>query len=248
MKTKKLDFRPFLTIRVIISTFFVFLGAIVLFRLGLWQISRYFERQAFNNQYTSQQAAPILDLNGVELTDLKKFEYRRVTVRGQYDHLHAIVRVNQYHQGVLGFALMTPLILEDGSAVFIDRGWIPADPKTNMPNWELYTTAGLVEVQGILRNPVELVNSSENYDPRIWIDFYPVDLQKHIPYQIATAFIQPNPDGTQNPPIATTLEVEITDGPHLSYAFQWFSFGIILLMGYPFVLRKSGLLNQKKEI
>jgi len=247
MKTKKHDFRPFLTIRVIFSTFFVFLGAIVLFRLGLWQISRYYERQAFNNQYTSQQAAPILDLNEVDWIDLEKFEYRRVTVRGRYDHLHAIVRVNQYYQGKLGYALMTPLVLEDGHAIFIDRGWIPANPTSNMPNWEDYTSVTEVEIQGILRNPVEINNSGESNDPRIWIDFYPLKLQEQIPYQIATVFIQPFPDGTENPPIATSMQVEIGDGPHLSYAFQWFSFGIILLMGYPFVLRKSGLLNHKKE-
>jgi cytochrome oxidase assembly protein ShyY1 len=32
---------------------------------------------------------------------------------------------------------------------------------------------------------------------------------------------------------------EVSEGSHLSYAWQWFSFTAILLLGYPLLLRRS---------
>lgn len=243
MKKHNLDFRPFLTIRVIISTFLVFIGAILLFRLGLWQISRYFDRQAFNRHYIMQQALPMMDLTTSTLNDLEKFEYRKVLVRGTYDHQYSIARANQYFEGNLGYGLMTPLVLEDGSAIFIDRGWIPVGINPNEPNWDEFTQELEVEIEGVLRNSVNTFGDGKNQDEKIWVDFYPGDLQKIIPYPIAHVFIQPNISDGNIPPIIVTIPVEITEGPHLSYAGQWFAFGLLLLIGYPFVLRKSGLLH-----
>jgi surfeit locus 1 family protein len=44
-------------------------------------------------------------------------------------------------------------------------------------------------------------------------------------------------------PIASTDAPDLSEGPHLGYAFQWFSFAAILAMGYPFFVKKqlSGL-------
>lgn len=241
----RLDFKPYLSIRVIVSTAFVLFGVIILFRLGLWQISRYYERQAFNNQYTSQQAAAVLDLNDHGLSKLEGLEYRKVTITGVYDHAHAIARVNQYREGILGFRLMTPLRLKDGSAIFIDRGWVPAVDGTDGVDWLAYETPGTIQIEGILREPVALDGTNDPTRVRLWLDFYPNALRGAIPYAIADQFIQPFPGDEQTPPFPELKAVEITDGPHLSYAFQWFTFGIMLLLGYPFVLRKS--LNKQRN-
>lgn len=241
----RLDFKPFITIRVIISTAIVFLGAIVLFRLGLWQISRYYERQAFNNQYLTQQNESILDLNKHGLTDLDGLEYRRITIRGIYDHEHAIARVNQYRDGLLGYGLMTPLRMVDGSAIYIDRGWVPAINGSDEPDWSEYEMDGTIEINGILRKAVDLNGKNDPNRPHLWLDFYPASLQMSLPYPIAEEFIQPIPNGEQTPPIPEIKSVQITEGPHLSYASQWFTFGIMLLLGYPFVLRKS--LNRQRK-
>jgi surfeit locus 1 family protein len=31
---------------------------------------------------------------------------------------------------------------------------------------------------------------------------------------------------------------ELSEGPHLGYAFQWFTFTVIALVGYPLILRR----------
>lgn len=235
----KKDPNPYFSKRVIFSTFLVLLGTIVLFRLGLWQISRYYERQAFNNQYLGQQAAPILDLGQANWSELENLEYRNVLVSGVYDNDSSIARVNQYHDGVLGYALMTPLILPDGRAIYIDRGWVPSMTDQRSPDWDRYDVNGEVSITGILRNAVEDHDPKANSDGKIWIDFYPADVQREIGYDIAKQFVQPIPSGESDPPVPSIMEVEITEGPHISYAFQWFSFGILLLFGYPFVLKKT---------
>lgn len=230
---------PYFSLKVIFSTFLVLLGTIVLFRLGLWQISRYYERQAFNNQYLGQQAAPILDLTTVNWLELQGLEYRNVLVTGVYDNANSIARVNQYHNGELGYALMTPLVLKDGRAIFIDRGWVPSLPDQRAPDWERYFVESEITIRGILREPVSLSDPSGNGDGKIVIDFYPADIQRWLDREIADQFVQPIPAGEIEPPLPSILEVEITEGPHISYAFQWFSFGILLLFGYPFVLKKT---------
>ena len=49
-----------------------------------------------------------------------------VTVTGRYDPAHEILaRVRTLHDNV-GFEVITPLVLADGTAVLVDRGWIPA--------------------------------------------------------------------------------------------------------------------------
>ncbi len=61
-----------------------------------------------------------------------------------------------------------------------------------------------------------------------------------MPYPIYAVYIQPNIDpADETPPIPYQPEVELTEGPHIGYAFQWFTFATILFAGYPFFLRKQ---------
>ena len=65
-------------------------------------------------------------------------------------------------------------------------------------------------------------------------------LQQQLPYPILPAYVQLE---AQSPEQAGPLPVpvprpELDDGPHLSYAVQWFLFSAIALVGYPLVLRK----------
>ena len=39
---------------------------------------------------------------------------------------------------------------------------------------------------------------------------------------------------------AANVEIDLSDGPHLSYAIQWFAFATILLVGYAAYVRSRG--------
>ncbi|HEX2996359.1 MAG TPA: SURF1 family cytochrome oxidase biogenesis protein, partial [Anaerolineales bacterium] len=65
-------------------------------------------------------------------------------------------------------------------------------------------------------------------------------IASQMPYPILPVYIQPKPDPNDTqPPIPFQPEIELTEGPHMGYAIQWFSFAAILFIGYPFYLRKQ---------
>jgi surfeit locus 1 family protein len=43
-----------------------------------------------------------------------------------------------------------------------------------------------------------------------------------------------------------STQPDLSDGPHLSYAIQWFSFATIALVGYPIYVRR-GLVHQGEQ-
>jgi len=63
---------------------------------------------------------------------------------------------------------------------------------------------------------------------------------RQMPYPVLNIYIQPDTDADDNiPPIPYQPVIELTEGPHLGYALQWFTFATILFVGYPFFLRKQ---------
>ncbi len=79
--------------------------------------------------------------------------------------------------------------------------------------------------------------------PRARGDVDPVALRDSVPYRLlpfvvqqlppATASYRPLPPGLVRWPIP-----ELSDGPHLSYAIQWFSFAVIIIVGSLALARK----------
>jgi surfeit locus 1 family protein len=233
----------------ILTTLLVFLGAGVCVRLGIWQLDRLEQRRAFNAHYLSMLELPSLDLNADPISDLVSMEYRAVIVRGTYDFANQAALLNYYNEGVYGYHLLTPLLLSDGRAILVDRGWVPAEGSGTPEGWSRFDEAAQAEVQGVMRLGVAKTPFGGRADPTLApgqtrLDFWNfVNLERlaaQIPYPILPVYIQPNPDANDDdPPIPFQPEIELTEGPHFGYALQWFTFAAILLIGYPFYLRRQ---------
>ena len=65
-------------------------------------------------------------------------------------------------------------------------------------------------------------------------------LQQQVDYDLYPAYIRlSNQDPAQTGDLPLPLGPNDVDaGPHLGYAFQWFSFSLIAIVGYPLVLRR----------
>ena len=246
---RKMIFKKIFSRKWIFTTLLVLLGAGMCIRLGIWQLDRLEQRRAFNNQVTSMRALPALDLNADADSDLAVMEYRAVVVRGTYDFANQVALRNYYNEGVYGYHLLTPLLLSDGRAILVDRGWIPSEGNDSPSAWSRYQEAAPVQVEGVMRLGVEKIPLGANPDPTLapgqarlefW-NFVNIErLAAQIPYPILPVYIQPNPDANDSqPPIPYQPEIELTEGPHMGYALQWFAFAAILLAGYPFYLRKQ---------
>lgn len=233
--------------RWLLTTLLVFLGTALCIRLGIWQLDRLEQRRAFNAQVTSMRAMPLLDLNSEDAGAIATMEWRAVTVSGEYDFANQVAIRNQYYRDQYGYHLLTPL-LSSGTAVLVDRGWIPADGNSSPADWRKYDEPGVVTVTGQIRlgqgKPAfgGVADAPPADGSPLWVwnngDLERIALQ--MPYPIYAVYIQPNIDpADETPPIPYQPEVELTEGPHIGYAFQWFTFATILFAGYPFFLRKQ---------
>lgn len=75
------------------------------------------------------------------------FVYRRVVIRGRWDHDHSMLLGPRVRHGVHGYHVITPLVRSGASTVLVDRGFISKDFVNNHDRSEV----GEVEVQGMLR-------------------------------------------------------------------------------------------------
>lgn len=233
------------------TTLLVLLGSAVCVRLGIWQLNRLEQRRAFNAHYLAMTALPPLDLNAVPREDLTRMEYRAVTVTGVFDFDHQVALRNRYYQNEYGYHLLTPLLLADGTAVLVERGWIPAQGNAAPADWRKYDQPGEQTISGIIRLGQTKPDVGGVPDPTLSpdqtrLDFWNIinleRIARQTPYPLLPVFIQPDADEPPaSPPYPYRAEIEITEGPHLGYALQWFTFASILFFGYPFYLRKAAL-------
>ncbi len=233
--------------RWVFTTLLVLLGTAICVRLGIWQLDRLEQRRTFNAHYLQMTSLPPLTLSSAPAEDLAAQEYRAVIASGRYDHAAQVSIRNQYFRGQLGYHLLTPLILEDGAAILVDRGWIPAEGNDAPAAWRKYDQPGQVTVRGMLRagRAVDDFGRALNPTPapgQPRLDFWAlVDIpriQLQAGYPLLPAYIQLDVDpADETPPVPYQPTVEITEGPHMGYALQWFTFASILFFGYPFFLK-----------
>lgn len=242
--------KKYLSLRWVLTTLLVILGVAVLIRLGIWQLDRLAWRREFNARVITQLSAPALDLNQEQpVSDLFAMEYRTVIVRGVYDFTHEVFLRNQAWDGQPGYRVLTPLLIDGSSyAVLIDRGWIPFE-SGHVPLQSQYNEPGRVEVTGQLRRPEEKPDFGGVPDPtlapgqtvlEVWNVVNVKRIQAQNGLNLLPAWVQAAPDPTHTGlPYRALPEIEITEGSHLSYAFQWFTFAAILGVGYPFFVRRQ---------
>jgi surfeit locus 1 family protein len=96
-------------------------AAVILFAaLGEWQLGRAEEKRALAAEFGA--AGPAIEWRQLP-PDAPRFQ--RVSLRGHYDPGHQFLLDNRSHESVAGVEVLTPLLLDDGSAVLVNRGWLP---------------------------------------------------------------------------------------------------------------------------
>ena len=93
---------------------------IVFAALGVWQLGRAAEKRALAAEFGA--AGPAIEWRQLP-PDAPR--YQRVSLRGHYDTVHQFLLDNRSHESVAGVEVLTPLLLDDGSAVLVNRGWLP---------------------------------------------------------------------------------------------------------------------------
>ena len=231
----------------LIPTLLVFAGTAVCIRLGIWQLDRLEQRRAFNAQFESARAQPAVDLNQEKPETIEEMEWRPVKATGEYDFANQVAVRNQYYGNQYGYHLLTPLQFNE-AAVFVDRGWIPAENNATPSDWRKYDEAGTITVSGQIRlgqgkpaiGGVADTLPADGSKLEVWNNADLEQIASQMPYPVLPVYIQPAIDANDTePPIPFQPIIELTEGPHFGYALQWFTFATILFFGYPFFLRKQ---------
>ena len=204
-------------------------------RLGLWQLSRYHEKRQINAATRTARAAAPLRWTGPALAPGALG--RRIEVAGRYDERRQILLVARFHDGEPGVEVITPLTLDAGAAVLVNRGWLPSlDAASARP--QDFPEPGAVRVIGVaegfgrkVRGAAIRVVESDSLTVLSTDALDRDSLNARLPYPIAPWILRqlPGPGVPESPKRTPPAPLEET--MHLGYAIQWFGFAAIVLCG-----------------
>jgi len=221
-------FRPTLWLTV-----FTVLCAIFIFGLAFWQVERLKWKIAMIDERVSRSESAPIALPSAD-SDLAGYEFNRTQVMGEFLHDKELYLAARSMRGNVGYHVVTPLVMDDGATILVNRGWVPnaLHLPENRPGVE---APGMVSVEGIIRNPsVPGVFVPDNRpDENFWlyVDIpamtQAAGLSNVLPYYIEAGH-QENPGGY---PIGGQSRIYLSND-HLQYAIIWFALGLILLVIY----------------
>jgi surfeit locus 1 family protein len=226
--------------RWLLSHLFVVLLVVTMVNLGFWQLRRLDEKRDRNALIEARADQPVTPVGklldpGDDHATVERVRFRSVTATGTYDDDATVVVRNRTQDGIAGAWLVTPLRLDGGERVGVIRGFVGLDSDGSAV--DAPAPEGEVTVTGLVADPDGLDGTA----PR---DIAPLLASGH---GILPALVradrsdppEPNAADPTQPEPASILPVsppELSEGPHLGYAVQWFIFSAIAVIGYPVVL------------
>lgn len=214
-------------------------AVLVCVRLGIWQLDRLEERRANNAVVTERQASPALSLADLSGTDTTATHWRRVTVRGVAEYDRELVHATRSQNGSPGVYLLTPVRPLDGSwgdtALLVLRGYVYA-PDGRTIDFAKARESDTLALEAMLTSfpPPKPGAARMQSSPRAMrlLDRDTIaalvgrPVAPFILLALGDTIMQDISKPTRVPP------PPLTDGPHLSYALQWFGFASVFVIGF----------------
>ena len=204
--------------------------AAVCVALGLWQLRRLDDRLDRNDQLEGRRSAPVTTVEDLAAGAVDEVRYRRAAASGEYVAGDEVLLLSQSYRGSSGHHVLTPLVLDGGGAVLVDRGWVPLDV-TGPPVAGAEPPPGRVTVTGYVES-----SRPGRIRPGVLAEVERVDLdvleerlgRDLLPFYLRLESQQPAQQGYPLP----ASPPDLSPGPHLSYAIQWFLFAGVAVAGF----------------
>jgi surfeit locus 1 family protein len=233
--------------RWIVLTLLTVVAVATMVELGLWQLRRLHAVRADNARVRAQLALPVADAATLFAPGFSPsaVTFRRVTIEGRYDRVSEILVGNRSLNGEPGSHVLTPLRMADGRAMLVDRGWVPPDLSGEAEEATRPPVLVAVKVVGVLFpgekkgtfGPSIPASGRVTTIPRIDV----ARVAKQLDYPVLPLYLRleaQTPPQTGELPKAPGLP-DLSDGPHLSYAVQWFLFATVAASVYAALLRRD---------
>lgn len=231
-------FRFLLSRRWVLFGLFVVVLGVACWRLGLWQFDRLEERLADNEIIEKNLAADPVDVRDVMSAEQDlpaSQQWRTVRMQGRYVAEEQVLVRYQTRDGAPGVSVVTPLRLDAGAMVLVERGWanapnsgsadvdVPAPPsgEVTVTGWARQNQSGDAGAITPQNGQVRLISSSgfaQVLGGAQLLHGY-VSIESSAPEPA-----QPLPRGPVMP--------ELDSGPHFFYGLQWWFFGALAISGF----------------
>ena len=208
--------------------------AIVCCALGTWQLNRRAEALAEVARIDANYDADPVPV-AEALPDLAAFDvdqrWQVVALTGEFLVDDEVVVRNRPFGGSSGFEVITPFRLDDGTVFMVDRGWI-AQNSQGRPSEAAPAPTGQVEVTARLKAGEDLIAGRTTTG----VELATIDLDELAERVDGPAYtgaygvlVQSGAD-VDEPPLAAARPIR-DEGPHLSYALQWYVFALLGFIG-----------------
>jgi len=237
--------------RWILSHLLVLLLIIVMINLGFWQLRRLDEKKTINAHIRSRGSLPTESIATLvppasTRASTRDVQWRRVTATGTYRVADELVVSNRTVDGQPGFWVLTRLVMSDGTIVPVVRGFVFRPAFEDHGISDVTAPTGQVTIEGALQSAptsgrfgeepsrntmvpaisqVDAKRLAERWGPTVLPIYLRLDSGAGAPTVTGPLYPVPPPP--------------LSEGPHLSYAIQWFIFSAIAIGGYPMVLRRQ---------
>ncbi len=218
-------------------------GVALMSSLGFWQLRRADYKLALQAQWaTAERAAAVEVRRHDDLAPVALHLPARVRVLGRFDDARAVWLDNRPQDGRAGFFLISPLRLEDGSWLLVNRGWAARDPADRTRTPAVARRDGEQVIDGMALADVGRLFSLGPATfaaplPAIWQNLDYAEFEHASGLAIERLVVQQTSetaDGLERHWSAPSFGVDM----HRGYAVQWFSLaGLIAGLALWFYLR-----------
>lgn len=123
-------------------------GVCLFVLLGRWQWHRAAEKRLVAVAFAATADDGTQPLGGRSLAALPR--YGQIQVSGRYDVAHQFLLDNITREGQAGYEVLTPLQLDDGRSLLVNRGWLPLprNSRSELPDVAAAVPAATTLIRG----------------------------------------------------------------------------------------------------
>lgn len=234
----------------LVPTIFTAFSLLVLLALGSWQLYRLNWKNNLIAEITERVAMTPIELPKGNL-DVESLKYRRALLKGHFLHdkeIHLFTGPIRM-KGELGYNILTPLELQDGKVVLVNRGWVPSDKKEQSSRPETLIKGEIQLVVMLQEGEKQGTFIPDNDTGRnlwFWIDMPAI--ASFTGKDFDNVYFRAIDDGKPSDilPVPGKSKIEIRND-HLKYAIIWFSFVIILSVIYTIYIKRNQIPSRGNE-
>lgn len=211
--------------------------------LGAWQWNRREEALAAIARLDANYDAPPRPIDEVlhapAAYDIEQ-QWAQVALQGEYLSDEQVLMRGRVRDGQVGFDVVVPFVLSDGSVMIVDRGWLPPGSTPDRPDSVAPPPTGSLSIVVRLRGDEGAIAGRGAPAGQIAsVDLEAFDAALDAPLYTGAYGLLATEDGNAPTDVQPAIRPVLDEGPHLSYCLQWFVFALLGFIGFGWALRRE---------